>query len=65
MKFLMLTVLAQIDDDASLPTVPADWPEKSYWVADVFNNAEHVDKVMGSARISMSRKITQDGMPGC
>ena len=65
MKYLLVTMLAQLGDDDPLPKVPEDWPDESYWVADCFDNPEHLDSVMKSSRIAIDRKITQDGMPGC
>ncbi len=65
MRYLMITVLAQIDDDSPLPTVPENWPEESYWVADCFDDPKNLGSVMKSARIAMDRRIIQDGMPGC
>lgn len=65
MKYALITMLAQLDDDAPLPEVPVSWPEQSYWTADVFDDAKDVEKVLKGAQIAMGRKIAQDGMPGC
>jgi hypothetical protein len=65
MKYILVTMLAQIADDEPAPKVPDDWPDKSYWTADFFNNSELVNNVMKDAQVAMGRKITQDGMPGC
>ena len=65
MKYLLVTMLAQVADDAPPLKTPEDWPDKSYWVLDQFDDPKNVDQVLKSARISMGRKIAQDGMPGC
>ncbi len=65
MKYLLVTMLAQVADDVPSLKAPEDWPEESYWVLDEFYDPQNVDQVLKSARIAMDRKITQDGMPGC
>ena len=65
MKYLLVTMLAQVDDDSPMPRIPVDWPLEAYWTAETFSNPNRVDNMVRSAGIAMDRKITQDGMPGC
>ena len=65
MKYLLVTMLAQVADDVPSLKAPEDWPDESYWFLDRFDDPKNVDQVLKSARIAIDRKIAQDGMPGC